>query len=143
MASRHSTDPNRFGPHSAGVIRFADQAKTLAGREWASVAEMARDVESSEIFRENLENLKGRSPALASAVRRLLEEVYQADHESIRDSAGRLGARRVRAALEYAGFAVAFPEMFSVDGFELFTSPFVGVGIDCKELSEMGEVQDA
>ena len=141
MTATTSADPNRFGPHSAGVTAFLDQVLELSDEQLSAMAKryMQLDKDTGLTLTECL----GRAPlAQRSAVDKVSRETYHQVKGGLRKVGGRLASLSGDLALERAARAVAFPGTVDKEQFDLAVAPFVAVGIDCRALSQMGLVEE-
>src|SRR5699024_2705391 len=139
MSRRPSTNPDRFGPHSAGVLEFFDAAEQLNTDQWLEVAAVRRRGYAKENAAEyhRIFELQDHAPLTQrSAVGKLADRTFQDAKGPVRDM-DRASALALRSAISMAAYAVAFPELLE-EQFDLAVAPFVAVGIDCHGLARMG-----
>lgn len=141
MANVPSTDPNRFGPHSAGLTAFLGQVLELSDEQLSAMATRHRDLDKDA--GRTLTECLGRAPlAQRSAVDKVSRETYHQVKGRLRKVGGRLASLSADLALEGAARAIAFPGVVDEEQFDLAVAPFAAVGIDCRALSRMGLVEE-
>ena len=140
MANVPSTDPNRFGPHSAGLTAFLGQVLGLSDEHLRVVTATYDELDKDEFDRLSLSLDRSRL-AERSAVDKVSRETYHQIKGRLRKVGGRLASMSGDLALWHAGRAIAFPGTVDEEQFDLAVAAFVAVGIDCRALSRMGRVE--
>lgn len=141
MGNVPSTDPNRFGPHSAGLTAFLGQVLDLSDEELRVVAAAYDELDKDEVDRLSLSLDRSRL-AERSAVDKVSRQTYHQVKGRLREVGGRLASMSGDLALWQGARAVAFPETVDEEQFDLAVAPFVEAGIDCRALSQMGLVEE-
>lgn len=136
-----STDPNRFGPHSAGVRALGRSIRRLSAEKWRTVVEVDAQRQKEGVL-EVIEVLGSAPSAPRSAVEAASDRLIADIKQDVKAAAGLLASVGLRVMVPVAAKAVAFPEKLDEEQFDMAVAPFVAVGIDCRALSQMGLVEE-
>lgn len=139
--SNLSTDPNRFGPHSAGVRALGQSIRRLSAEDWRRAVEVDAQGEKEAVLAV-IEVLGSASSAPRSAVEAASDRLIADIKQDVKAAAGLLASVGLKVIVPVAAKAVAFPEKLTEEQFDVAVAPFVAVGIDCRAMSQMGLVEE-
>ena len=140
MSGNTSSNPNRFGPHSAGLTAFLDLVLELSDEQLSAVATRRMELEkdAARILSKRLD----RAPLAArSAVDKASRATFQRLKGRLEEVGGGPALMSGDNAVWHAGRAIAFPGTVDEEQSDMAVAPFVAVGIDCRALSQMGLVE--